>query len=107
MIDPVLIGFLSLGVMVGLAFIGVPVAVATGIVGICGLIIALGLRGAFGVVGTLPFSVLANFGITLIPLFFLMGDFAAQAGIAKDAFDASYKLFGKKRGGLAMATTVR
>lgn len=106
MIEPLLIGFLSLGAMVGMALIGIPVAFATGIVGICGLIIDLGLGGAFGVIGTLPFSVLANFGITLIPLFFLMGDFAAQAGIAKDAFDASYKLFGKKRGGLAMATTV-
>ena len=37
--EPLLIGFLSLGTMVGLALIGVPVAFATGIVGICGLII--------------------------------------------------------------------
>lgn len=43
--EPLLIGFLSLGIMVGLALIGVPVAFATGIVGICGLIIDLGLGG--------------------------------------------------------------
>ncbi len=104
--EPLLIGFMSLGVMVGLALIGIPIAFAAGIVGILGLVFDLGLSGAFGIIGTLPFSVLANFGITLIPLFFLMGDFAAQAGIAKDAFDASYKLLGKKPGGLAMATTV-
>ena len=104
--EPLLIGFLSLGAMVGLALIGIPIAFAAGIVGILGLVFDLGLSGAFGIIGTLPFSVLANFGITLIPLFFLMGDFAAQAGIAKDAFDSSYKLVGKKPGGLAMATTV-
>lgn len=104
--EPLLIGFLSLGAMVGMAVIGVPIFVATGAVGIVGLMFDLGVSGAFGVIGTLPYSALASFGITLIPLFFLMGDFAAQAGIAKDAFDAAYKLFGKKRGGLAMATTV-
>ncbi|HIJ57614.1 MAG TPA: TRAP transporter large permease [Deltaproteobacteria bacterium] len=104
--DPLIIGFLSLGVMIGMAVIGVPIAVAAGIVGMGGLMIDLGISGAFGIIGTLPYSVLANFGISLIPLFFLMGDFAAQAGIAKDAFDAAYKLFGKVRGGLAMATTV-
>jgi len=104
--DPILIGFLSLAVMIGLAVIGVPIAIAAGIVGIGGLIFDIGISGAFGMIGTLPYSVLANFGISLIPLFFLMGDFAAQAGIAKDAFDAAYKLFGRVRGSLAMATTM-
>ena len=106
MSDPLIIGFLSLVAMVGLALLGVPIAIAAGTVGIVGLMIDLGIGGAFGIIGTLPFAVLANFGITLIPLFFLMGDFAAQAGIAKDAFDAAYKLFGRVRGGLAMATTL-
>jgi len=106
MIDPFIIGVLSLGVMIGLAVIGVPIAVAAGIVGIAGLIYDLGLSGAFGMIGALPYSVLANFGISLIPLFFLMGDLAAQAGIAKDAFDSAYKVFGRTRGGLAMATTM-
>jgi tripartite ATP-independent transporter DctM subunit len=104
--EPLLIGFASLGIMAGLAVSGVPIFVATGAVGIVGLMFDVGISGAFGIIGTLPYSVLASFGITLIPLFYLMGDFAAQAGIAKDAFDAAYKLFGKKRGGLAMATTV-
>jgi tripartite ATP-independent transporter DctM subunit len=104
--DPLIIGFLSLGVMIGFAVLGVPIAVAAGIVGMGGLIWDIGINGAFGIIGTLPYSVLANFGISLIPLFFLMGDFAAQAGIAKDAFDSAYKLFGRVRGGLAMATTM-
>ncbi len=106
MTDPLIVGFLSLGVMILLAVIGVPIAIAAGIVGIGGLMFDIGISGAFGVIGTLPYSVLASFGISLIPLFFLMGDFAAQAGIAKDAFDAAYKLFGRIRGGLAMATTM-
>ena len=106
MIDPLVIGFLSIAVMIALAILGVPIAIAAGGVGICGLILDLGLHGAYGIIGSLPYSVLANFGISLIPLFFLMGDFAAQAGIANDAFDSAYKLFGKVRGGLAMATTM-
>jgi C4-dicarboxylate transporter DctM subunit len=104
--DPLIIGFLSIAAMIGLAILGVPIAIAAGGVGIGGLILDLGINGAFGIIGTLPYSVLANFGISLIPLFFLMGDFAAQAGIANDAFDSAYKLFGKVRGGLAMATTM-
>ena len=104
--DPLVIGFVSLALMIGMAVIGVPIAIAAGLMGICGLIYDIGFSGAFGIIGTLPFAVLANFGISLIPLFFLMGDFAAQAGIAKDAFDSAYKLFGRIRGGLAMATTM-
>lgn len=106
MSDPLVVGFLSLALMVVLAAIGVPIAASLGIVGIGGLIYDLGINGAYGIIGTLPYSALANFGISLIPLFFLMGDFAAQAGIAKDAFDSAYKVFGKVRGGLAMATTI-
>lgn len=106
MTDPLIVGFVSLAVMVILAVIGVPIAASLGLVGIGGLIYDLGLRGAFGIIGSLPYSVLASFGISLIPLFFLMGDLAAEAGIAKDAFDSAYKVFGKVRGGLAMATTM-
>ena len=70
MTDPLIIGFLSIAAMIGLAILGVPIAIAAGGVGIGGLILDLGINGAFGIIGTLPYSVLANFGISLIPLFF-------------------------------------
>ena len=46
--EPLLIGFLSLGAMAGLAVIGVPIFVATGVVGVVGLMFDLGISGAFG-----------------------------------------------------------
>jgi TRAP-type mannitol/chloroaromatic compound transport system permease large subunit len=92
--------------MVVLAILRIPIFVSLGLVGIVGLILTSGFNTAMGIVASLPFAVLANYGIAVIPLFFLMGQVAGEAGIVKDAYEAIYKLTGHLRGGLAMATTV-
>jgi len=105
MAEPLLVGIVSIVIMVAISMIGVPIVVATGLVGICGLIYDIGFTGSLGIIGTLPFAILASFGISLVPLFYLMGDFVAEAGIADDVFDSAHKIFGRFRGGLALATT--
>ena len=70
------------------------------------MIITSGLTTTMGIVASLPFAVLANYGLAVVPLFFLMGQVAGQAGIVKDAYQAVYKLTAGVRGGLAMATIV-
>ena len=42
--------------------------------------------------------------LSVVPLFILMGDFVARAGIAQELFRAAYAFIGHRRGGLAMAT---
>ena len=106
MLSAILPGLLGIFVMVLLALSGIPIFVAMGLVGVVGLIFTSGFHVAMGIASTLPFAILASFNISVVPLFFLMGVVAYEAGITKDAYNAANKLVGGLRGGLAMATTV-
>ena len=84
--------------MVILSLLEVPIFVSLGLVGVVGLILTAGFTTAMGIIASLPFAVLANYGLAVVPLFFLMGQIAGQAGIVKDAYDAVYKWTGGIRG---------
>jgi len=47
---------------------------------------------------------LESYGLTVVPLFVLMGQIAFNAGIAKRLYDSAHKFLGHIPGGLAMAT---
>lgn len=51
-------------------------------------------------------SVTSNYGYLCIPLFVLMGLFAAASGIAGDLFEANYRIVGRIPGGLAITTVI-
>jgi len=50
------------------------------------------------------FDALASYGLTVIPLFVLMGQIAFNAGIAKRLYDCAHRFLGHIPGGLAIAT---
>jgi len=104
--SPVLIGVIGFVVMVILCLLEVPIFVSLGLVGVVGLMLTAGVHTTMGIVASLPFAVLANYGLAVVPLFFLMGQIAGQAGIVEDAYGSVYKWTGGIRGGLAMATIV-
>lgn len=102
--DPNLAGGLGILILIVLLFLGLPIGVALGSIGFVGLIYLLGFNGALGVLTTVPFTSVAAFQWTCIPLFILMGNFAAQSGIVGELFDATQKWFGRIPGGLCIAT---
>ena len=51
-------------------------------------------------------SSMDNFILLAVPLFVLMGNFIARAGLADELYAAAYAWIGHRRGGLAMATIV-
>ncbi len=104
--ESLLIGIVGFVVMIILCLLKVPIFMALGIVGIVGIIYSSGFNIAMGIVGTLPFAVLASYGLAVAPLFFLMGHLAGEGGVVQDAYEVVYKLTGKLRGGLAMATII-
>ena len=53
---------------------------------------------------TTPYHLFANYTLSVIPLFILMGNFVARAGLAHELFHAAYVFIGHLRGGLAHAT---
>jgi C4-dicarboxylate transporter, DctM subunit len=81
-----------------------PVAVAMLIAGGVGYAAINGTLPLLNTLKTLTFSKFANYTLTVIPLFLLMGEFATKGGLNSSLFRAARAWFGHWRGGLAVAT---
>ena len=86
--------------------IGVPVAFSMALVGFIGFAYVVDMHSALRLVAIDTCETFANYGLTVVPLFILMGQIGANAGIAKRLYDTSYKFIGHIPGGLAMATVL-
>ncbi|MEN8838727.1 MAG: TRAP transporter large permease [Celeribacter marinus] len=95
------IAFISL---MTLLFLRVPIAVATGLVGICGLAAFTSWTAALSQVGIIATETVLTYEFAVIPLFIVMGAFIARSGIAEELFNACYAMVGHWRGGLALST---
>ncbi|TSE19875.1 C4-dicarboxylate TRAP transporter large permease protein DctM [Tepidimonas alkaliphilus] len=94
----------SFPVLLGLIFIRVPIGLA---MALCGL------AGAYLVYGTplpllnqlkhITYTTFANYNLSVVPLFLLMGQFAALGGLSRSLFKAAEAWVGHWRGGVAMA----
>ncbi|GIX13236.1 MAG: C4-dicarboxylate ABC transporter permease [Paracoccaceae bacterium] len=101
--DP-LIGVLGFAAALALIAFRVPIAVAMGVSGVVGFGIVNGFDVVGFVLGSGPFEAIFPYSLSVIPLFLLMGVVASHAGLSTDLFAASNALFGRLRGGLAIAT---
>src|ERR671918_1501891 len=101
-------GLVGLLLMVALAFVRVPIALAMGIVGIVGYAYMRDWNWtvAFATLQTKLYETGRNYTLSVVPLFILMGNFVTRAGMSQELFRAAYAFIGHLRGGLAMATIV-
>lgn len=95
--------YLFMGILI---FMHVPLGIAMCIAGFTGVFFILGFGPALSMFSTLPIETLTNPNLVAIPLFLLMGSFAAAAGLSTDLYRLFNALLGHVRGGLAMATVV-
>jgi tripartite ATP-independent transporter DctM subunit len=98
------IGVIALLMLLGLFLTGIELAFAMGIIGVIGFAWIVDVKAAMGLMANDFFDALASYGLTVIPLFVLMGQIAFNAGIAKRLFDCAHKFLGHIPGGLAIAT---
>lgn len=98
------IGVIALLMLLGLFLTGLELAFAMGVIGVIGFAWIVDWKAAMGLMANDFFDALANYGLTVIPLFVLMGQIAFNAGIAKRLFDCAHKFLGHIPGGLAIAT---
>ncbi|MFW5489235.1 MAG: TRAP transporter large permease [Desulfovibrio sp.] len=89
-----------------LFLVRMPVGLAMGVVGLCGLWYVKGLPVALGLLGDEVWGVFSSYGLTVIPLFILMGQVCFYAGVNKRLYGAAYVWMGPIRGGIAMATVL-
>jgi C4-dicarboxylate transporter DctM subunit len=104
--DPIVLGWLAILVMLGLIFLGVPIAFALAAVGIAGNLITLGVPQTAVLVQLTAWENGTNFVLVAVPLFILMGQLAFHTGIATDFYDFVYKWFGRMPGGLAITAVL-
>src|SRR5690606_4370320 len=97
------IGFL---IAFALIFLQVPIATALGLVGFGGVLVLNGWTPAISMAATITRDSTLVYTLIVLPLFVLMGNLVAGAGISGDLFRAAQALMGRRRGGVAMATVV-
>jgi tripartite ATP-independent transporter DctM subunit len=99
-----LIGLLGFAVTLLLILLRVPVAIAMGVVGAVGFGVLNGFFGVAFVMGSSPFEAVFPYSLSVVPLFVMMGVFAAHTGLSQSLYRAVHAFVGHLRGGLAMAT---
>ena len=98
-----IIGLASVLVLV---FLRMPIAIAMGLVGFLGFMEIRGFRAAISMVGRLIIDTAQDYGLSVVPLFILMGLFVNKGGLSRELYQVSNAFLGHFRGGLAMATIV-
>lgn len=94
----------SLAFILLLIGLRVPIGVAMGAVAFCGFWYLRNLDVALSVLRDSPFVFAANWDLSAIPMFLLMGSVAANSGLGTALFRAAVAWFGALPGGLAVAT---
>jgi tripartite ATP-independent transporter DctM subunit len=96
-----LLGFVALFV---LAFVGLPLGFSMAAVGTLGFAAYRGLDPALAMASQQVVDTGMSYGLSVIPLFVLMGSFIFKAGLADELFSTAQRWLGGLRGGLAHAS---
>jgi len=88
-------------VLIGLR---VPIGLALGAVSLIGLMMVRSTEAALGIFSDLPFEFGANWSLSAVPMFLLMGSVAFHTGLTGSLFKAARLWLSGLPGGLAVAT---
>ena len=101
---PTLAGILGFVALFALLAARMPIGLAMLVVGAGGIALLNSTNAALNVLGSFPFSYSAVFTLSVIPLFVLMGAFAAVSGMGADMYRTAHAWVGHRKGGLAAST---
>lgn len=98
------IAILYILIGLGLIALRVHIGVAIGVVSFFGIATISNFRAAMGMLTATPFNFAADWTLSAIPMFLLMGYVASYAGLASNLFETMRVLLARVPGGLAVAT---
>jgi C4-dicarboxylate transporter DctM subunit len=104
--SPLTLTLVIFAIMLAGMAIRVPIAVAMFFSGAIGYVMQTGWSPFANFLNSQAFARFANYDLSVIPLFILMGHFATQGGISKALFDFAAGVMGRFKGGLAMASVL-
>jgi tripartite ATP-independent transporter DctM subunit len=94
---------ISIGLMVVLMLLGMPIGFSLGITAIASLAFMVPFDTIAALMTNVVHSATGNYVLLTIPMFVLMAEFLAAGGVAEDLLLACNRLLRKIRGGMAMA----
>lgn len=101
------IGILGIVVMLaGLFIFRMPAGFVMAIVGYLGLALFTSPSAALNLARSEFWGMFSKYGLTVIPMFILLGEFIYHAGYSDRLYHTTYTWFGHWRGGLAISTVV-
>ena len=103
---PTAVGLIGMAALLVLMFARMPIGIAMALVGAVGVGVLNSPDAALNSLGSFPYSHAAVQAFAVIPLFVLMGNFAAVSGMGADLYAAAHAWIGHRRGGLASATVL-
>ncbi|MFC1861445.1 TRAP transporter large permease subunit [Chloroflexota bacterium] len=103
-VEPLTAGLFGICLLIVLLFSGMPIGIVMALVGFLGMAYIVGTGAVFTSIGATPYSTSASYGLSVIPLFVLMGAFCFYSGLSRDLYYTVYRWLGHLPGGLAMAT---
>ncbi len=98
------VGFYGIGALAILLLLRVPVAMALITVAFGGITTLIGTRAAFGVLSNTPYSFVASWTMSAVPMFLLMGFVAFHTGLTGGLFAAAKVVLRRLPGGLAISS---
>lgn len=101
---PEFIGLIGVGSLLLMILLHVPIGIAMGVSGVVTFGFLRNWNASFAIIGAESSTVFASLEFAIIPLFLIMGSFAASGGMGKDIYRLAYAFLGHYRGGLALAT---
>jgi C4-dicarboxylate transporter, DctM subunit len=101
---PIQIGLLSILIIFVLLFLRMPVAYVMLVVGMAGFALIRTPAAMFSITTQTIYNTFASYSLLVIPMFVWMGYIAFYSGISTRIYDATYKVMGGLKAGLALAT---
>ena len=102
--SPVATGFTGLAAILLLVALRVPIGVALALVAVVGLATVAGMPALMSLSGSIPYEFGANWELSAVPMFLLMGALTYRSGLTDQLFHALRMWLRFLPGGLAVAT---
>jgi C4-dicarboxylate transporter, DctM subunit len=100
-----MVGICGIFVMFAALFLlRMPAAFTMMVVGFLGFAYVTSFKAALGMIGPDLWNIFSNYGLTVIPMFILVGEFIHYGGYNNSLYYATHRWFGHYRGGLAITT---
>jgi len=104
--DTFTLTLIATGLIFVFLLLGVPVFAALGLSGLAGIILLEDLPFVLNRLKSFSYTNTAEYLLTVVPLFILMGAFAHHAGVGARLFNVARRWVGHFPGGLAMSSVL-